>query len=104
MKYYIIEIAGRQHLIELGELLSLNLKAGSKNIKAKTLLAVDGEKVEFAEIPLNLEVVGKIGTKVRVATYKPKANQRTVKGARSWLTKVKLEDAKKETKKIVKKS
>lgn len=115
MKFYICEIAKRQYLLEEGEGLTIeNLASPEKFLLAKILLAVDEEKVEvgtpYLSKDLNLEILGTSkGLKIRVATYKAKANNRRVIGSRRIVSKVKLivpvkkELPKKVIRKVVKK-
>lgn len=61
----------------------------------KVLLSVDGDQVKlgrpYLDQPLDIKVIENIRKpKIRVATYKSKANYRKVKGFRREVTKVKL--------------
>lgn len=114
MQYNIIQIGSRQYKIEPGQTIEIDrLDPDVKKITVdKVLLKVDGEKVQigtpYLKETLDLEVVDMIKKpKIRVATYKAKANYRRVIGQRRQMTRVKLQDnnpkAKIEEKKTVKK-
>lgn len=100
-KYAVLEISGRQYTIEPGQTIEvdkLNLDSGTLSVD-KVLLMVDGDKVEvgnpYLKTKLDLEILGQAkGKKVRVAFYSPKANSRTVKGARRQVTSLKMAEAK----------
>lgn len=113
MQYNIIQIGSRQYKIEPGQTIEIDrLDPDVKKITVdKVLLKVNGEKVQigtpYLKETLDLEVVDTIKKpKIRVATYKAKANYRRVIGQRRQMTRVKLQDnspkAKPEEKKTVK--
>ncbi len=97
MKYSIFEISGRQYTIEPGQIIEVDKLTSAEGTLSidKVLLMVDGDKIEvgdpYLKTKLELEVLGnQKGKKVRVAFYSPKANSRTVKGARRVMTKLKM--------------
>lgn len=121
MHYAILEIAGRQYMVKPGQVIEIDkLSLRSDDLKLpgeekillvdKVLLMVDKDKVEvgspYLKQTLNFEVLGNIKkTKIRVATYKAKANYRKVKGQRREITQIKLvakATEEKEAKKAVK--
>ena len=113
MKYYISEIASRQYFLEDGQSIDVeNLATEEKFLMVKTLLSVDGEKVEIGTPYLNKDLKMEIlstgkGNKIRVAIYKAKANNRRVVGSRRIISKVRLVDSvkgNKVDKKVVKKA
>lgn len=95
-KYAVAEIAGRQYKIEPGQLVQVNYLGDIKTFDCdKVLMVVDDDKVElgvpFLNIKLKFDVLGTFkGPKIRVATYKPKANTRKVKGSKSLYSKIQL--------------
>lgn len=88
LKHAVVEIAGRQYSIHPGAPFKVAY-LGEKNEYTcdKVLLISDGEKTEVGTPYLKEKLVFDIlenirDKKIRVATYKPKANTRRVKGAR----------------------
>lgn len=97
MQYSIVQIGSRQYKIEPGQTIEIDrLNGDAKKISVdKVLLKVDGDKVQigkpYLKEPVELEVLETIKKdKIRVATYKAKANYRRVIGQRRQMTKVKL--------------
>ncbi len=97
MKYNIIQIGSRQYKIEPGQTIEIDrLDSDVKKISVeKVLLTVDKTNVQigmpYLKEKLELEVLGNVKKdKIRVATYKAKANYRRVIGQRRQMTKVKL--------------
>lgn len=115
MQFAIIEISGRQYLAKPGQIIEvdkLNLPSDdgkvsgeAKNLSVdKILLIADKDKLEvgkpYLKKTLNFEVVGNVKKpKIRVATYKAKANYRRVKGQRREVTKIRLLEESKSVKK-----
>ena len=96
MKYNIIQIGSRQYKIEPGQTIEIDrLDSDVKKISVeKVLLTVDKTNVQigmpYLKEKLELEVLGNVKKdKIRVATYKAKANYRRVIGQRRQMTKVK---------------
>lgn len=97
MQYNVIQIGSRQYQIEPGQVIEVDkLSPETKTLSVdKILLKVDGEKVSigapFLKEKMELEVLETVKKeKIRVATYKSKANYRRVIGQRAQMTKVKM--------------
>lgn len=97
MQYRIIQIGSRQYKIEPGQTIEIDkLPTEAKKLSVdKVLLKVDEKNIQigtpYLKEKLELEVLGNIKKdKIRVATYKAKANYRRVIGQRRQMTKVKL--------------
>lgn len=99
MKYAVISLGGKQHVVTEGEKLEVNRleneESASFDIK-DVLLVVDGETrsigaplVEGASVSVKV-VSHERGEKIRVATYKAKSRQRKVRGHRQELTTVEV--------------
>lgn len=95
VNYYILEIAGKQYLAEPGKKLAVNFLGDVKEYKCDKILlkSVDG-KLEVGSPYLKegvvLEVLGQTRNKVRVATYKAKANYRRIIGSKETKSILKL--------------
>ncbi|MBI4036803.1 50S ribosomal protein L21 [Candidatus Daviesbacteria bacterium] len=96
MRYVICEISGRQYLIKPGQTVEVDRLDEAKKLSVdKVLLKVDDNKVEigkpYLKDQVEFEVVETIKKpKIRIATYKAKANYRRVKGQRREVTRIKL--------------
>lgn len=97
MQYYVCEINGKQYLVYPDKNLIVDKLAATGTLTVdKVLLEVgDGSKVEigtpYLKQSLQFEVVGnKKLKKIRVATYKAKANHHRVIGSRREVTELKL--------------
>ncbi len=95
VNYLVLEIAGKQYIAEPGKNLTVDFLGDVKEHKCdKILMRSQDGKVEFGEPYLKdvvtLEVVGQSKTKIRVATYKAKANYRRVIGSKTLRSVVKL--------------
>ncbi len=100
MKYAVISLSGKQHVVTEGETLQVDrlTPAEGETIDLKdVLLVVDGDTVkigaplvEGAVVKLSL-VSHEKGEKIRVATFKAKARIRKVRGHRQYLSTVKVE-------------
>lgn len=102
MDFIIFQLGSRQYLIKPGQTIEVDkLPEGQKTLSLdKVLLEVSSGKVEvgkpYLNKTLNFEVLGSVKKeKVRVATYKAKANYRRVKGQRREMNRIKLADVKK---------
>lgn len=114
LEYAVCEIGGRQYLIKPNQVVEVDrLKAEGKIVIDKVLLTGENGQIKigkpYLDMGLNFEVLGEVRKpKIRVATYKAKANYRRVKGARTLVSRIKLETSEgekpKKTKKIVKKT
>lgn len=109
MQYAIFEINNRQYMVKPGQIVEVDrLPQGPKSLTVdKVLLLAEDGKVEigapYLKKTLNFTVLGDIKkVKIRVATYKAKANYRRVIGQRTVVTKIQLAGEKEE--KAVKKS
>lgn len=109
MRYSVVQISGRQYLVEPGKEVEVDrLEANQPLLVDKVLLLVDEGKVEvgrpYLNTVLNFEVLGNIQKpKIRVAKYKAKANYRKVIGQKREVTKVKwveMVDIKKDSKSV----
>lgn len=97
MQYSIVQIGNRQYKIEPGQIFEVDkLPPEVKTLSVeKVLLKVDGDKVSigtpYLKEKVELEVLETVKKeKIRVATYKAKANYRRVIGQRRQMTKVKM--------------
>lgn len=104
MQYSVIQIGSRQYKIKPGQTIEIDrLSPDIKKIEVdKVLLRVNDKGVQigtpFLKEKLELEVLGNIKKgKIRVATYKAKANYRRVIGQRRQMTQVKLKETVKST-------
>ncbi|PWU22456.1 50S ribosomal protein L21 [Candidatus Cerribacteria bacterium 'Amazon FNV 2010 28 9'] len=100
MKYAVIQLSGKQHVVREGEKLQVDRLEGGEQ-EALTikdvLLIADGETVSIGAPFVEKAVVkAKIvshekGEKIRVATFKAKSRQRKVRGHRQHLTTIEIE-------------
>lgn len=96
MKYAIAEIKGRQYLVKPGQIIEVDKLSEAKTLSVdKVMLLVEENKVEvgkpYLDKTLQFDVLGNAKKeKVRVATYKAKANYRRVKGQKREVTQIKL--------------
>ncbi|KKQ67144.1 MAG: hypothetical protein US86_C0001G0071 [Candidatus Daviesbacteria bacterium GW2011_GWA2_38_24] len=95
-KFAVVEISGRQYKLEPGKSLVVDFLGDVKTLKAdKVLMLADDKGIKvgtpYLKETLDLEVEGSgREKKIRVATYKPKANYRRVIGSRRKVSKVKF--------------
>lgn len=97
MKYAVISLGGKQHVVTEGEHLEVNRLTDEKEFTiSDILLVVDGDKRSIGAPLVNGAVVkakvvehGK-GDKIRVAVYKAKSRYRKVRGHRQPLTTVEI--------------
>lgn len=95
-KYAVVEIAGRQYKITPETSILVNFLGEIKTFECeKVLLKFEEEKLEIGKPYLKdkflFEVEEKsIRGKIRVATYKSKANTRRVKGSKPIYSRIKL--------------
>lgn len=97
MQYSVVQIGSRQYKIEKDQVFEIDkLSPEIKTLSVeKVLLKVDGDKVlmgtPYLKEKVELEVLETVKKeKIRVATYKAKANYRRVIGQRRQMTKVKM--------------
>ncbi|MCA9372864.1 50S ribosomal protein L21 [Candidatus Woesebacteria bacterium] len=99
MSYAVIQLQGKQFLVEPGTILEVDRLENSdaKEIKITDVLLAVTDKNVTVGAPLvpkavvTAEVIEDLkGKKIRVATYKSKSRYRRVKGHRQLLTKLKV--------------
>lgn len=94
IKYAVVQIGSRQYLVEPNKPFLVDYQGEIKElICEKVLLISDGKEVEvgkpFLEDKISFTLVETIKQpKIRVATYKAKANTRRVKGIRPLKSKL----------------
>ena len=95
-KYAVVEIAGRQYKVTPDVSFLVNFLGDVKTFECeKVLIKFEGEKLEigkpYLKDKLTFEVEEKpVRGKIRVATYKSKANTRRVKGSKLIHSRIKL--------------
>lgn len=101
MQYTIFALSGKQYLIKPGQTIEVDkLPDDKKTLSLDTVLLIaDNGKVEigkpYLKKSLNFDVLGSVKKpKIRVATYKAKANYRRVIGSRREVSKIKLSEEK----------
>lgn len=96
LRYAVVEISGRQYLVEPDGKISVDLLKEKETFESdKVLLIAEGDKVTlgspFLKDKLKFKVLGsRRDPKIRVSTYKPKANYRRVKGSIRETTQIQL--------------
>ncbi len=96
INYAVVEIAGRQYKVKSGQEFLVDFLGDTQSFESdRVLLISEDGKLElgqpYLKDKLKFQVLGSVrGSKIRVATYKAKANVRRVKGARATYSKVKL--------------
>lgn len=95
MDYAVVQIAGRQVIIEPGKTVLVPFLGDVTKFESdKVILLSKGGKISlgapFLKETLKFEVLGDTSEKLRVSFYKPKANHRKVVGQRTVMSKVKL--------------
>lgn len=97
LKYAVVEISGRQYKVSPGSLLNVDYLGDIESLKSdKVLLKVEDDKLlvghPYTNDTLKFEVLGsKKLPKIRVATYKAKANVRKVRGSSALITQIRLQ-------------
>jgi large subunit ribosomal protein L21 len=91
--YAVCEISGKQYKVVPGVQFNVALQEETKEISAKVLMLVEGDKVQVGSPYLTQELKLKVlengmDKKIRVAKFHAKANYRRVRGYRSKITKV----------------
>lgn len=104
MDFVIFELGSRQYLAKPGQIIEVDkLPEKQKSLSLdKVLLEVSGGKIKigmpYLKKTLNFEVLENIKKeKIRVATYKAKANYRRVIGQRRVMSRIKLLEEKTKT-------
>lgn len=100
LKYAVVEISGKQYKVVAEQALTVDFLGDIKNFEcSKVLLKVEDDKISlgnpYLKEKLSFEVLGVQSDKIRVATYKAKANYRRVKGGKKLLSKINLSKAEK---------
>ncbi len=95
LKYAVVEIAGRQYKALPEQAFLVNFLGDVKSIDCDVLMKVDGDKLEIGTPYLKEKLTfiveaDAVKEKLRVATYKSKANTRRVKGSRPKYSKIQL--------------
>ena len=99
MKYAVVKISGKQHLVTPGQNLIVDRIAGKAKDKLsfkEILLTFDGDKVELGRpllkgAAVQAEIVAQVkGEKIRVLKFKAKSRYRRVTGHRQQKTKLKI--------------
>lgn len=105
LDYAVVQIQGRQYKVLPNRPFTVNSIGDEvKTIECDKVLMVSNDgKVDFGapflKEKLKFDVLSQErGPKIRVATYKAKANTRRVKGSKSFLTKIQLSAEKREKK------
>ena len=98
--YAVVKTGGKQYLVKVGMMLTvdqLDVSKKEKKIELETLLNFDeeGKAFELGQPVLKekviAEVVGNVkGDKIRIAKFKAKSRYRKVRGFRARLTKLKI--------------
>lgn len=98
-RYAIVEISGRQYKIQPNQDILVDHLGDTKEIKcSKVLMVADGDNLKMGDPylkgeELTFEVLENYKEpKIRVATYKAKANYRRVIGSRRVVSKIRLKD------------
>ncbi|MBI2595550.1 50S ribosomal protein L21 [Candidatus Daviesbacteria bacterium] len=105
LKTAVVEIAGRQYNIFPSKVFQVDYLGEKSTYECEKVLLVseDGQTLigsPYLKEKLIFDVLGKNQRKIRVATYKAKANTRKVTGSKRLVSLIKLQQ--KETDKIVK--
>lgn len=104
MEYVVFEISGKQYLAKPGQIIQVDKIEAEKSLEVdKVLLMVSEGKMELGQPYLTkkikFDVLGQLRKpKIRVATYKAKANYRRVRGSREVKTQIRLAKETKEAK------
>lgn len=99
MKYAVVKIQGKQHLVTAGQKLIVDRLPGKAKDKVEfkeVLLTIDGDKVKVGQ-PLvkgssvTVEIIAQVkGEKIRVSKFKAKSRYRRVRGHRQLETELKI--------------
>lgn len=98
LRYAVVEIAGKQYKAEPEKIINVEINWIEKLLEVDKVLALANDDKLTLGNPYILnkkivfDVVGQERTaKIRVATYKAKANTRKVRGSRRKITKIKMQ-------------
>ncbi len=104
LQYAVVEISGRQYKIAPGETFKVDYLGDVKTLECDKIIAINSDKgfsvgAPYLKEKLVFEVLETIKEKkIRVATYKAKANTRKVRGSRRTMSTIRLVEDKKSTK------
>ncbi len=96
LNYLVVEVSGRQYKVEPGKKYKVDFLGDVKAFECDKVIARNDDKGFVVGSPylkekVNFEVLGDIkGKKIRVATYKAKANTRKVIGSRKLMSFIQL--------------
>ena len=99
MKYAVVRIQGKQHLVTAGQKLIVDRLPGKETDKVEfkeVLLTIDGDKVAVGQPLVKGAAVTAVitaqsrGEKIRVSKFKSKSRYRRVKGHRQFQTELKV--------------
>ena len=99
MKYAVVKIQGKQHLVTADQPLIVDRLPGKEKDKVEfkeVLLTIDGDKVVVGQPLVKGAAVTAVitaqsrGVKIRVSKFKSKSRYRRVKGHRQWQTELKV--------------
>lgn len=94
--YAVIRTGGKQHRVEEGQTLDIELIGDDENVTLKPVLLVDGDNVlakpsELAKATVTAKVLGESkGPKINGFTYKNKSNNRKRWGHRQRYTTIEI--------------
>ncbi len=95
--FAVIKLGGKQYTVQKGEYLTVDRldETEGSTFSPPVLFAQDGEKTigDLASVAVTAHVDEHLlGPKIRVFTYKPKQSTKKMRGHRSRLTKITIQD------------
>lgn len=98
MNLAVVQIKGRQYLVKPNQTFEVDKVEGNRLVAEKVLLMVNNDQVDLGQPSLSkkleFEVVGSRKDKIRVFTYKPKANHHKTIGQKREKSLVKMVEKK----------
>lgn len=96
-KYAVIEVSGRQYLVEPKKTFEVDFLGDIKTLECEKVLLICDDKDfnlgnPYLKQKLVFDVLETSRSKVRVATFKAKANTRKVRGQVRTVSKIRLQD------------
>lgn len=96
LRYAVVEISGKQYKVSPDQKILVDFLGDVKNFECdKVLVWADDKKLQvgspYLKEKLKFKVLGTEKEKIRVSTYKPKANYRKVRGSKKVLSQIKLQ-------------
>ncbi|MBI3485645.1 50S ribosomal protein L21 [Candidatus Daviesbacteria bacterium] len=96
-KYAVVELSGRQYLIEPKKTFEVDFLGDKKTLECEKVLLISDDKGlnlgnPYLKQRLVFDVLETNKSKIRVATYKAKANTRKAKGQVRTVSKIRLQD------------